>query len=54
MKPVPKGDLESSKMELKSILISASKKKQAVIDLCNLPAVDGYCHVVVLLNYLSK
>ena len=48
------GDLKSPKAELKSIPVTSSVMKQVGVDICNLPEVDGYCHVIVLNDYFSK
>ena len=48
------GDLKSPKTELKSISIPASVMKQVGVDICNLPEVNGYRHVIVLIDYFSK
>ena len=48
------GDLKSPKVELKSIPIPSIVMKQVGVDICNLPEVDGYRHVMVLIDYFSK
>ena len=48
------GDLKSAKSELKSIPVPSQVMKQVGIDICNLPDVDGYHHVIVLIDYFSK
>ena len=40
--------------ELQSIPIESKVMKQVGIDLCNLPEVDGYKHLIVLIDYFSK
>ena len=48
-------DLNSPKVELKSIPVLSSVMKQVeVVDIFNLPEVDGYRHVIVLIKYFSK
>ena len=49
-----KGDLKSPKVELKSIPVPSSVMKQVKVDICNLPDVHGYRHVIVLIDYFSK
>ena len=48
------GDLKSPKVELKSIPVPSSVMKQVGVDICNLPEVNGYRHVIVLIDYFSK
>ena len=48
------GDLKSPKVELKSIPVPSIVMKQVGMDICNLPEVDGYRHVIVLIDYFSK
>ena len=48
------GDLKSPKADLKLIPILSTMMKQMGVDICNLPETDGYCHVIVLIDYLSK
>ena len=48
------GDLKSPKVELKSILVPSSMMKQIGVDICNLPKIDGYRHVIVLTEYFPK
>ena len=36
------------------IPVPSNVMKQAGVDICNLPEVDGYCHVIVLIYYFSK
>ena len=48
------GDLKSPKADLKPIPITSTVMKQAGVDICNLPETDGYCHVIVLIDYFSK
>ena len=48
------GDLKSPKVELKSIPVPSSVMKQVGVDICNLPEVDEYRHVIVLIDYFSK
>ena len=48
------GELKSPKVELKSIPVPSSVMKQVGVDICNLPEVDGYRHVIVLIDYFSK
>ena len=43
-----------SKLKLKSISLPPSVMKQVEVDICNLPEVDGYLHVIVLIDYLSE
>ena len=40
------GDLKSPKVELKLIPVPSSVMKQVEVDICNLPKVDGYRHVI--------
>lgn len=40
--------------ELQSIPIEPNVMKQVGIDLCNLPEVNGYKHLIVLIDYFSK
>ena len=40
--------------ELQSIPIKLNVMRQVDIDLCNLPEVNGYKHVIVLIDYFSK
>ena len=48
-------DLKSPKVELKSIPVLSSVMKQVeVVDIFNLPEVDGYRHVIGLIKYFSK
>ena len=47
-------DLKSPKLELKSIPVPSSVMKQVGVDICNLPKVNGYRHVIVLIDYFSK
>ena len=48
------GDLKSPKADLKPIPIPSTVMKQVGVDICNLPETDGYCHVIVLIDYFSK
>ena len=48
------GNLKSPKVELKLIPVPSRVMKQVGVDICNLPEVDGYCHVIVLIDYFSK
>ena len=48
------GDLKSPKVELKSIPVPSSVMKQVGVDICNLPEIDEYRHVIVLIDYSSK
>ena len=48
------GDLKSPKVEMKSIPVPSSVMKQVGVDICNLPEVDGYRHVIVLIDRFSK
>ena len=48
------GDLKSPKVELKVIPVSSSVIKQVGVDICNLPEVNGYLHVIVLIDHFSK
>lgn len=48
------GDLKSPKVALKPIAVPSSVMKQVEIDICNLPEVDGYRHVVVLIDFFHK
>ena len=40
--------------DLQSIPIESEVMKQVGVDLCNLPEVDGFKHLVVLIDYFSK
>lgn len=40
--------------ELQSIPIEANVMQQVGVDLCNLPEVNGYKHLIVLIDYFSK
>ena len=40
--------------ELRSISINAKAMQQVGVDLCNLPEVNGYKHLIVLIDYFSK
>ena len=40
--------------ELRSIPINAKVMQQVDFDLCNLPEVNGYKHLIVLIEYFSK
>ena len=40
--------------ELQSISIPTEVMKQIDIDICNLPEVDGYKHLIVCIDYFSK
>ena len=46
--------MKSPKVELKSIPVPTSVMKQVGVDICNLPQVDGYRHVIILIDYFSK
>ena len=48
------GNLKSPKVELKPIPVPSEVMKQVGVDICNLPDVDGYHHVIVLIDYFSK
>ena len=48
------GDLKSPKADLKPIPILSTMMKQMGVDVCNLSETDGYCHVIVLIDYFSK
>ena len=48
-----KSDLKSPKVELKSIPVPSSVTKQVGVDICNLAEVDGYRHVIVLIDFFS-
>ena len=48
------GNMRSPKVELKSIPVPSSVMKQVRVDICNLPEVDGYRYVIVLIGYFSK
>ena len=48
------GDLKSLRVGLKSIPVPSSVMKQVGADICNLPEIDGYHHVIVLIDYYSK
>ena len=48
------GDLRSPKVQLKSIPVPSSVMKQVGVDICNLPEVNRYLYVVVLIKYFSK
>ena len=48
------GDLKSPKADLKPIPIPSTVMKQVGVDICNLPETDGYCHVIVLIDYFLK
>ena len=48
------GDLRSPNVELNSILVSSSVMKQVEVDICNLPEVGDYSHVIVLIDCFSK
>ena len=43
-----------NKIELKSIPVPSSVMKQVGVDICNLPEVDGYRHVIIWIDYFSK
>ena len=45
------GDLKSPKVEFKSIPVPSSVMKEVGVDICNLPEVEGYCHVIVLMTW---
>ena len=47
-------DLKSPKVELKLIPVPSIVMKQVEVDICNLPEVDKYRHVIVLIDYFSK
>ena len=40
--------------DLQSIPIESEVMKQVGVDLCNLPEVDGFKHLIVLIDYFSK
>ena len=40
--------------DLQSIPIESEVMKQVGVDLCNLPEVDGFEHLIVLIDYFSK
>ena len=40
--------------ELESINIKLVAMKQVGIDLCNLPEINGYKHIIALIDYFSK
>ena len=40
--------------ELQSIPVPTEVMKQIGIDICNLPEVDGYKHLIVCIDYFSK
>ena len=40
--------------ELQSVPVSCEVMKQIGIDICNLPEVEGYKHLVVCIDYFSK
>ena len=40
--------------DLKPIPIPSTVMKQVGVDISNLPETDGYCHVIVLIDYFSK
>ena len=48
------GDLKSPRADLKPIPIPSTMMKQVGVDICNLPEIDGYCHVIVLIEYFLK
>ena len=48
------GDLKPPKADLKPIPIPSTVMMQVGVDICNLPETDGYCHVIVLIDYFSK
>ena len=49
------GKLQNSKApELQSVPVPTAVMKQIGIDICNLPEVDGYKHLVVCIDYFSK
>ena len=48
------GNLKSPKVELKLIPVPSSVMKQVGVDICNLSEVDGYRHVIALIDYFSK
>ena len=49
------GDLKpNSKLELKNVPIPNEVMKQVGVDLCNLPHVDGFQHLMVVIDYFSK
>ena len=45
------GDLKSPKVDLKSIQVPFNVMKQIGADICNLPEVDGYRHVILLIIF---
>ena len=48
------GDFKSPKAYLKPMLIPSTMMKQVWVDICNLSEIDGYCHVIALIDYFSK
>ena len=40
--------------ELQSIPIESEVMKQVAVDLCNFPEIDGFQHLIVLIDYFSK
>ena len=48
------GDLKSPNVGLKSIPVPSSVMRQVGVDICNLPEVDGYRHIIALTDYFSK
>lgn len=48
------GDIEATKVELKSILVPPAAIKQVNVDQCSLPEVNGYRYLTVFIDYVTK